>query len=900
MLTGFWTACYPAWPLKTPLVQAFGPGITATLSETLAGPRGAALLEVSALGIPTPPGFVVTSLVGRRLEESGAYPCEVGGALRSAVAKLEGQCGRTFGRGEKLLLLGLRLSAKVMLPTFGSSVFNLGLNRALLPQLAAERGELFALEAYCRLLASFGSAVLRVQRRGESIDPFLRIRRTFLERSGPGVTQLPLPELAQVADEYERIILERTGSPMPAEPWDQLETVVRVAFTAWHSDRTKRVLRRTRVRAGEAGLALILSRMVYGNLAPGDGAGFLTTRDVSTGAPGLSGDLLEGGQPEDVSGGSSPTTAVSGGPASLEATRPELHEKLESLAALTERHFGDAQHLGFVIEAGELFIVEAKNARRSARAALRIAVDLVREGVIAKERALLLVNPDDLEAQLRPVIDPGESARVMLVQGLPASPGAASGRVAFSTEEVEARRQRGESVIFVRTETTPADVHALRLAQATLTVLGGLTSHAAVVARTLGKPCVVGARSLSIDLVQRRFTTPAGHTVQEGELITLDGSSGEVYRGELSQVEVRSAGEYHELLGWADEVRTLEVRANVDSAEDARLARELGASGVGLCRTEHMFLDDRGLRSMRALLLAESPKEREAALDEMALTQRSDFAGLLRAMSPLSVAVRLLDPPLYEFLPKSEAEVEALALSLSLTVEEIRRRRDALVERNSMLGLRGVRLGLLFPEIYEMQVRALFEAALIVAEDAVAPRLELIIPFVAFADELAEARRLVDQTAKEVLAASERGREIRYRVGAMIETPRAALTADGVAEHAEFFSFGTNDLTQMALGFSRDDSGRFVPKYLQRGILTADPFRRLDREGVGRLLTMAAELGRKTRPELEIGLCGEQAAEREGIRLALDLRLDYVSCSPYRIPGAKLAAAQLALEKKLS
>lgn len=884
--------------MDTPLVHPFGPGVSATASEALDGPRGAALLRVAGLGIATPPGFVVTSEVGRQLDQSGRFPSELGPELRAAVADLEARTERRFGGGERLLLLGLRLSAPVMLPTFGASVFNLGLNRGLLGVLSAERGERFALEAYRRLLESFGGAVLRVQRRGESVDPFLRIHRTFLERVGPSATELPMPELGRMLDEYERMILERSGTPMPTDPWAQLETVVRVAFTAWHSDRTKRVLRRTRARAQETGLALLVSRMAFGNVEAGDGAGFFTTRDVATGARVLSGELLEAGQPEDLGRGASRAIPLSGGTASIEAKRPELHSKLESLSRVLESHFGNTQHVGFVIEKGELLVVETKDARRSPQAALRIAVDLVSEGVISTDQALRLVNPEHLEAQLRPVIDPKEGTRTLLVKGLPASPGAASGRVVFSTEEVEARRARGESVILVRAETTPADVQGVRLAQGTLTAFGGLTSHAAVVARTLGKPCVVGARELSIDLAGRRFTTRNGHTVEEGEFVTLDGNSGEVYRGELSQLEVGSAAAYHQLLGWADQVRTLSVRANVDSPEDARIARELGAAGVGLVRTEHMFFDADGILYMRALLLAEDAEERQVALEHMEATQRRDLEALLRATSPLPVVIRLLDPPLHEFLPESESELFELSASLSKDVAEIRRRRDALAERNSMLGLRGVRLGLLFPEIYEMQVRALMQAALRVAADTEPSQLAIIVPFVAFPEEMAEARRLVDQTAARALSGAEHQRHVHYKVGAMIETPRAALTADGIAEHAEVFSFGTNDLTQMALGFSRDDSGRFLPKYLERGILSADPFRRLDPDGVGRLLGIAAELGRSARPGLEIGLCGEQAAEHEGIRLALDLRLDYVSCSPYRIPGAKLAAAQAILEKR--
>lgn len=884
--------------MASPLVQPFGPGVSARPSPSLHGPRGAALLRVAELGIATPPGFVVTSELGRQLERGGAYPSAIRAELERAVADLERRTGRAFGGGERLLLLGLRLSAQVMLPTFGASVFDLGLNRALLPALAAERGERFALEAYRRLLESYGGAVLRVQRRGESVDPFLRIHRAFLERVGPGAAVLPLPELHRLIDEYERMILERSGRPLPEDPWEQLESVVRVAFTAWHSERTKRVLRRTRTPVEEAGLALVVSRMAFGSVAEGDGAGFFTTRDVSTGAPNLSGELLEGGQPEDLGRGGASSVSISGGEGSVERRRPELHARLGALARTLELHFGDAQHVGFVIEAGELLVVETKAARRSPQAALRIAVDLVTEGVVPKHQALLLVKPEDLEAQLRPVVDPTDASRVLLAKGLPASPGAASGRAVFSTEEVEARRARGESVILVRAETAPSDVPGVRAAQGTLTSSGGLTSHAAVVARTLGKPCVVGARELSVDVARRRLTTASGQVIAEGDYITLDGTSGEVFKGELSQLQVRSAAAYHRLLGWADEVRTLAVRANADTPDDVRIARELGATGFGLVRTEHMFFDLEGIQYVRALLLAADSEERRIALEHMETRQGRDLEALLRATSPLPVAIRLLDPPLHEFLPESEAELLSMSTALDIDLEELRRRRDSLAERNSMLGLRGIRLGLLFPEIYEMQVRAIMGAALRVASETAVSPLTVVVPFVAFAEEMAEVRRLILEVVQRSLAAEPAPRELRWTVGAMIETPRAALVADGIAEHAEVFSLGTNDLTQMALGFSRDDSGRFLPKYLERGILNADPFRRLDPDGVGRLLGIAAELGRGVRPGLEIGLCGEQAAEQEGIRLALDLRLDYISCSPYRIPGAKLAAAQVALERR--
>ena len=870
--------------------------------KALLGGKGAGLAAMTAAGLPVPPGLTITTEACRAYQRHGAvFPEGLWSQTREALAGIESATGRRFGDAENPLLLSVRSGAAVSMPGMMDTVLNLGLNDETAAGLAAQTGDArFVYDAYRRFVAMFGEVVMGVE-----AERFERVlARAKAQTDGGRDTDLSPAQLREVVAQSKRLVFgELHGSPFPDDAGEQLRMAIAAVFDSWDNDRA-RAYRRVHRISDDIGTGVTVQAMVFGNMGWDSGTGVAFTRDPSTGDKTLYGEYLLNAQGEDVVAGTRTPRPI----AEMAGDLPEASEQFREIAQRLETTYGDVQDVEFTVERGRLWLLQTRTAKRSGAAAVRVAVDMVREGTIDEAEAVRRVSPDALDALLHPAVAPGTDVEV-LAEGLPASPGAAQGRAVFSADDAEAAE--GRPVILVRQETSPDDFHGMVAAVAVVTARGGMTSHAAVVARGMGRPCVAGADALEIDAVQGRLTAN-GHTVVAGDWLTVDGATGRVLLGRVPTTQPEPGDDFRTLMGWADDARRLGVRANADTAEDAATARAFGAEGIGLCRTEHMFFGDERLAPMREMILADSAGAREAALRALLPLQRSDFAGIFRAMDGLPVTVRLLDPPLHEFLPsllELHGEVAELKLALrgagtladmdrlldrSDTARALLRQVERLHEQNPMLGLRGCRLGLLYPEITRMQARAVFEAAVEVQAEGVGVHPEVMVPLVSAAAELADQASVVRDVAEAVFA--EHGAEVSYLVGTMLELPRACLTAGDVAAHAEFVSFGTNDLTQTTFGLSRDDAGRFLSAYVERGILADDPFQTLDQEGVGELVRMGTDRGRAARPGLKVGVCGEHGGDPASVAFFHRAGLDYVSCSPFRVPVARLAAAHAALE----
>jgi pyruvate,orthophosphate dikinase len=880
-------------------VYSFGPGHNEgrTDMSNLLGGKGANLAEMAVIGLPVPPGFTITTEVCTAFYANNhAYPAELKDQVRAALASVEQAMGLRFGDAAKPLLVSVRSGARVSMPGMMDTVLNLGLNDATVAGLAAAANDpRFAWDSYRRFIQMYGSVVLGVDHhRFEDV-----IEQTKLDTGAIEDTQLSVLDWQAVVAGYRDMIQEETGKPFPQDPEEQLWGAIGAVFGSWMNPRAI-TYRRLHDIPAEWGTAVNVQAMVFGNMGADCATGVCFTRNPSTGENAFYGEYLENAQGEDVVAGIRTPQPMSNasakpGEVSLEAAMPAAYAELLAVRAALERHYRDMQDMEFTVQQKRLYMLQTRNGKRTAAASLRIAVEMAHEGLIDQKEAVQRVNPAALDQLLHPTLDPA-ARRTLLAKGLPASPGAASGAVVFSADEAESRAFKGEAVILVRVETSPEDIHGMNAARGILTTRGGMTSHAAVVARGMGRACVAGAGGVVVDYNAQTLST-GGRVVRAGETITLDGATGEVFLGLVAMVEPAMSGDFGTLMQWADANRRLGIRANAETPLDAETAKKFGAEGIGLCRTEHMFFDPERIGAVRQMIMARDEAGRRAALARLLPFQRDDFHKLFRIMAGLPVTIRLLDPPLHEFLPHAHAELAAVAAALGTDVEAMRRRATELAEANPMLGHRGCRLGISYPEIYEMQARAIFEGAIAVAkESGTAPIPEIMIPLIATRKELEITRAQVDAVAQTVFA--EAGMTIEYSVGTMIELPRAALLADQIAEVADFFSYGTNDLTQTVFGLSRDDAGKFLPAYIEQGILAKDPFVSIDVEGVGAMVRMATEKGRATKPHLKLGICGEHGGDPASIAFCEAVGLDYVSCSPYRVPIARLAAAQAALGVK--
>ncbi|NTU80138.1 MAG: pyruvate, phosphate dikinase [Chloroflexales bacterium] len=851
----------------------------------LLGGKGAGVAEMTRTGVPVPPGFTITTEACNAYYEFGQqFPEGLWDQALEALKDIEAQTGKKFGDPSNPLLVSVRSGAKFSMPGMMDTVLNLGLNKETREGLAKlTENPRFAADAYRRFIQLFGKIVLGVD--GE------RFEHVMDETKGHGQrldTDLSSEELLQIAEKFKAIIKEDVGVEFPEDPNEQLREAIAAVFRSWNGRRA-RDYRRINKISDSLGTAVNVQSMVFGNMGEDSATGVAFTRNPATGEALIFGEYLVNAQGEDVVAGVRTPQLIS----QLEETMPEVYQQFHTIAKQLESHYKDVQDVEFTIEKGKLWMLQTRSGKRTAAAAVKIAIDLVHEGVIDKATAVQRVDPAALDQLLHPMIDPKarKDAHVLTV-GLPASPGAASGEAVFDPDEAEELAAKGDKVILVRVETAPEDFHGMVAAQAILTARGGMTSHAAVVARGMGKPCVAGAGELRVSYADQSVTVN-GVTVRKGDWITLDGGTGEVFAGKMPTVEPELSGDFAELMTWADEFRKMGVRANADIPRDAKVARSFGAEGIGLCRTEHMFFEGDRIDAVREMIIADTVEERRAALAKIEPLQQADFEGLFREMAGLPVTIRTLDPPLHEFLPHGDEEITALAAKLGVDYKKVKSKIENLHEANPMLGFRGCRLGIIYPEITEMQARAIFKAAVAVSKEGVAVHPEVMIPLVGNITELKPQEELVRKVAGEVFA--EAGVELPYLVGTMIELPRAALTADEIAGVAEFFSFGTNDLTQTTLGLSRDDSGRFLPLYVERKILTDDPFQTLDQRGVGQLVQLGVERGRSTRPNLKVGICGEHGGDPASVEFFHRAGLNYVSCSPYRVPIARLAAAQAAL-----
>ncbi|BBK41399.1 pyruvate, phosphate dikinase [Allostella vacuolata] len=863
----------------------------------LLGGKGANLAEMSALGLPVPPGFTITTEVCTWFYDHGQeYPQALRDQVATALAGVEALVGMRFGDPENPLLVSVRSGARASMPGMMDTVLNLGLNDVTVEGLARRSGDArFAYDSYRRFIQMFANVVLDVDH--HYFEEILENHKLDL-----GVhldTELTAEQWRAVVADYKAKVEEVNGAPFPQQPEEQLWAAIGAVFGSWMNQRAI-TYRRLHDIPASWGTAVNVQAMVFGNMGEDCATGVAFTRDPSTGENIFYGEYLVNAQGEDVVAGiRTPQHLTIAGkqkngsslPA-MEEVMPPVFAELDRVRGVLERHYRDMQDIEFTVQQGKLWMLQTRNGKRTAAAALRIAVSLADEGLIDQSTAVARIDAASLDQLLHPTLDP-KAERKVVAKGLPASPGAASGIVVFSAEEAEARAQRGEAVILCRIETSPEDIQGMHSARGILTTRGGMTSHAAVVARGMGRPCVSGAGDLRIDYRAQTMTV-RDVVIKAGDRITIDGGKGEIMLGAVATVEPKLSGDFARLMEWADGIRRMKVRTNAETPADARTARQFGAEGIGLCRTEHMFFDPGRIVSVREMIMAGDVEGRRRALAKLLPMQREDFAELFRIMRGLPVTIRLLDPPLHEFLPHSDAELAELASVTGASVEQVRQRAAQLQETNPMLGHRGCRLGITYPEIYEMQARAIFEAAALVAKETGEPiEPEVMVPLIATRRELDILKAVIDRVAGEVIEAT--GQEIRYLVGTMIELPRAALRAGDIAASAEFFSFGTNDLTQTTFGLSRDDAANFLPAYERQGILEQDPFVTLDTEGVGELVSIAAERGRKTRPGLKLGICGEHGGDPASIRFCEGVGLDYVSCSPYRVPIARLAAAQAAL-----
>ena len=890
------TGGQPRW------VYSFGGGSAAgdATMKNLLGGKGANLAEMSSLGLPVPPGFTVTTdACNHYYAQGGAYPQGLAEQVSAGMAEVERLTGKRFGDPANPLLVSVRSGARASMPGMMDTVLNLGLNDSTVEGLAALAGDpRFAFDCYRRFIQMYSNVVLGLDH--HMFEEILDDRKDML-----GVTvdtALGADDWRSLVVEYKALVQRERGAPFPQSPEDQLWGAIGAVFASWNNDRAK-FYRRMHDIPDAWGTAVNIQSMVFGNMGETSATGVAFTRDPSNGDGRLYGEFLINAQGEDVVAGirtPQPLTiaareAMGDKAPSMEEAMPEVFAEFQAAVGKLERHYRDMQDVEFTVERGKLYILQTRNGKRTARAALKVAVDLASEGVISREEAIGRVDPASLDQLLHPTIDP-DAPRDIIAAGLPASPGAATGRIVFTADAAERQWASGEKVILVREETSPEDIRGMDAARGIVTARGGMTSHAAVVARGMGRPCVSGAGELHIDARAGEMRA-RGRVFRAGDIITIDGARGEVLAGEVAMVEPELSGDFATLMTWADGARRLRVRANAETATDAALARQFGAEGIGLVRTEHMFFDEARIAAVREMILADDERGRRAALAKIHPMQKGDFVALLNIMDGYPVTFRLLDPPLHEFLPHTEEDVAAVAKATGLDAAKLLQRARELRETNPMLGHRGCRLGVAYPEIYEMQVRAIIEAACEVAASGKAsPCPEIMQPLVASGEEMDFLRELTDRVAQDVMR--EQGRTIEYRVGAMIELPRAALRAADLARGAEFFSFGTNDLTQTTFGISRDDSSRFLNAYLDRGILARDPFISIDIDGVGELIRIAAERARAVQPDIKLGICGEHGGDPASIAFCESVGLNYVSCSAYRVPIARLAAAQAALSNK--
>ena len=885
----------------TKWVYSFGDGKAegeASMRNLLGG-KGANLAEMSNLGLPVPPGFTITTEVCTYYYEHGeTYPAELKDAVNAALDTVGRLTGRRFGDADKPLLVSVRSGARASMPGMMDTVLNLGLNDTTVEALAKDADdERFAYDSYRRFITMYSNVVLGVEHHAfeEALEHYKDEKGFTLD------TDLKADDWKHLIGVYKKIVRDEHGSDFPQKPEDQLWGAIGAVFDSWMIPRAKKYRELNNIPESW-GTAVNVQAMVFGNMGDTSATGVAFTRNPSTGESALYGEFLINAQGEDVVAGirtpqditeKARIEAKSDKP-SMEKAMPESFAELTRIYGILEKHYRDMQDMEFTIERGKLWMLQTRNGKRTAKAALRIAVELAGEGLISKEEAIKRIEPGALDQLLHPTIDPNAERKV-IATGLPASPGAAVGEIVFNSEAAEAAKKAERRCILVRIETSPEDIHGMHAAEGILTTRGGMTSHAAVVARGMGKPCVSGVGSIRIDYKAQTLTV-GGVTLKAGDVITIDGSTGQVIQGEVKMLQPELSGDFAALMEWADAVRTMKVRTNADTPADARAARKFGAEGIGLCRTEHMFFEGDRIVAVREMILSDDAEGRRGALAKILPYQRQDFVELFTIMSGLPVTIRLLDPPLHEFLPHTDEEVQEVVAATGVSEDKIRHRTRELSEHNPMLGFRGCRLAIAFPEIAEMQARAIFEAAVQAAKDTGAPVTpEVMVPLVFTRMEFDIVKARIDAMAKAVT--EETGAELEYQVGTMIELPRAALKAGEIAETAEFFSFGTNDLTQTALGISRDDAATFLGPYTQKGILSVDPFVSIDQEGVGELVKIGAERGRATRDGLKLGICGEHGGDPASIGFCQEVGLDYVSCSPFRVPIARLAAAQAALGK---
>jgi pyruvate,orthophosphate dikinase len=883
-------------------VYAFGDGKAegrASMRDFLGG-KGANLAEMATLGLPVPPGFTITTEVCTYFYAHGkTYPTDLKPAVEAALSEVGRRAGgKVFGDANEPLLVSVRSGARASMPGMMDTVLNLGLNDVTVEALAKNSGDRrFAYDSYRRFIAMYSNVVL-----GLDTHLFEEILDTHKDRNGYMLdTDLDAGDWAEVVARYKERVEEEHGTPFPQDPHAQLWGAIGAVFGSWMNQRAI-TYRRLHAIPESWGTAVNVQAMVFGNMGDTSATGVAFTRNPSTGEKRLYGEFLINAQGEDVVAGIRTPQEITeaarrdsgSDKPSLEHTMPAAFAELTRIYGLLEKHYRDMQDLEFTVEQGRLWMLQTRSGKRTAKAALRIAVELANEGLITRDEAVTRIEPGSLEQLLHPTIDPA-AERSVIATGLPASPGAAAGEIVFSSDEAELMRSQGRKVILVRVETSPEDIHGMHAAEGILTTRGGMTSHAAVVARGMGKPCVSGAGAIRVDYAANAMSA-GGVTLRKGDVITIDGSTGQVLAGKVAMQEPALSGEFATLMGWADKARKLKVRANADTPNDARVAIRFGAEGIGLCRTEHMFFEEDRIRAVREMILADDEKSRRVALGKLLPMQRNDFVELFEIMGGLPVTIRLLDPPLHEFLPHTEAEIAEVAAAMGADPKKLADRARELKEFNPMLGFRGCRLAIAYPEIAEMQARAIFEAAAETGRRTGKPVVpEVMVPLIATAREFELVKERIDAMAKAV--AEEHGVKVGYQVGTMIELPRAALKAGEIAETAEFFSYGTNDLTQTTFGISRDDAASFLGAYTSKGILPIDPFVSIDRDGVGELVRIATERGRKVRPNLKLGICGEHGGDPASVAFCHEIGLDYVSCSPFRVPIARLAAAQAALGK---
>jgi len=882
--------------------------------RNILGGKGANLAEMTNLGIPVPPGFTISTALCMNYLRTNKYPDGLKGEVQKELRHIEKLVGKRFGDAKNPLLVSVRSGARVSMPGMMDTILNLGLSDTTVEGLAElTSNPRFAYDSYRRFVQTYGEVVLGVKRQSkdeqnpfeELIDKLKRRRNVKLD------TEFGAEDWKELISLFKEMIRERSGAIFPDDPHDQLWGSIEAVFGSWNNPRAIAYRKLNRI-PDDWGTAVNVQAMVFGNMGPDSGTGVAFTRDPATGERRFYGEYLENAQGEDVVAGVRTPKPI----AKLAKEMPEVYRKLDKIKAKLERHYKDMQDLEFTIERGKLWMLQTRTGKRTGFAAVRIAVDMVEEKLISRNQALLRIEPEQLNHLLQPVFDHREERKAMkegrvLAKGLPAGPGAATGRVLFNAEDAEEWAGKGERVILARIETSPEDIRGMAAADGILTQRGGMTSHAALVARQMGKVCVAGCGALTIDYGKRRMTVN-DTVIKEGDFLSIDGTTGQVIKGEVTTrpsevIQVLIEGSlkpgkskvyerFDKLMRWSDDAAKLNVRANADRPDQARIARRFGAKGIGLCRSEHMFFEGKRIDAVREMILADDEKGRRKALDKLLPMQREDFVGLFREMDGLPVVIRTLDPPLHEFLPNDAETIKELALELGTSPRKIKTKAEELHELNPMLGHRGCRLGISYPEITEMQARAVFEAACQVIKEGKKVIPEVLIPLIGNITELSNQRAVVERTAHEVL--NEQGVDLPYMIGTMIEIPRAALTADQIAAEADFFSFGTNDLTQTALGFSRDDSVKFMQDYIDKGILADDPFQTLDQQGVGTLIRIAIERGRKVKPKLEFGICGEHGGDPRSIEFCHTAGMNYVSCSPYRIPIARLAAAQAAIKEK--